>query len=390
MDSNQNTEKTENNQTNENTIKTPHETQPEQEENNQKTGDQKTNPTEASNQNPKNLINNSRDSQPTQTQENPPIQTEETEDLNMDFDILEDDEETQTEAKPQNEETILDPLAQLKKIDENEEPSNVSENAPEPAQNSQENHVHDKQDPTHEEKSRKSTGSDMLKEENLYETGAGQTPNIGSEMRTLFPTDNESLDTANESAMNSTNLTSRFKNKGPKSRTRKAKRKMQKGAYTREKGFNVTGLVHLQIKEYNSLTDHSLKKFFCSPQKVRHMTKVGLITKSGLIVKNPEIFLKMKRQRREYLLHLPKIARRENRSEKNLHQRSTLSEKEVRKAFKAKSVRAKRRLQKKLSPMGRFKENRRQPRKKLKGKNVVTKRKLENYFRQIENLYNLK
>lgn len=318
-----------------------------------------------------------------QTQEMPP---ENTLDSNLDLDILDDDLEKSPQKPLARDPEKPDSDTKLKQIDEDEEPSNASEDQAPPATETQKDDRSDQKQP--KTNSKKSNGSDLLKEDNLFEPSGIQSPNMAEELRTLFPTDNESLETVADSAK----LTSRFKKKDQKSRTHKPKRKMEKGAYAREKNFNMTGLIHYQMKEYNSLTDHSLKKFFCSPQKVRHMTKVGLITKSGLIVKNPEIYLKMKRQRRDFLHHLPPIPRKGNRSVKDLHQRSTLSEKEVRKAIKAKSVCAQKKLRKGLSPLGRLKENRRKPRgkKKLQSKNVVTKRKLENYFRQIENLYNLK
>ena len=234
--------------------------------------------------------------------------------------------------------------------------------------------------------------SDLLKEENIIiPKNPKQEEQYKKDLKEHFPTDNESMETLTHSR----NLTSRFNNQKPKSRPKKIHKVKLTPMQFREKNFDMTGLIHSKMKEYNSLKDESLKKFFCSPEKVRHMTRVGLITKSGLIIKNPENFLKMKSQKKMCVEEkLPSVLKRENRSEMNYMQKSTLSGKEVRKAIKAKSLKAKKKLQQGLSPLGRMmmKENKRKMKMKVKKtqKKRLSKKKFELYLNQVEVLYNIK
>jgi hypothetical protein len=243
--------------------------------------------------------------------------------------------------------------------------------------------------------------SNILTEDNIIKPEKNNSEEIkmkalNQELKEYFPTDNESVDTVNQSK----NLTSRYKKKPVHAKKNYKKREQKKPKLNpkqyREQNFNMSGMIHMKMKEYNSLTDHSLKKFFCSPDKVRHMTKVGLITKKGLIIKNPEAYLKMKSYQNYYSnSKLPQISKQSNRSVKSKFERSTLSGNEVRKAIKAKSLKAKKKLQKGLSPLGMImmKENKRKMKasKKMKGKKLqVSRQRFENYLKRVENLYNIK
>ena len=238
--------------------------------------------------------------------------------------------------------------------------------------------------------------SNFLKEENIIQQSKRKSNenSINKDIKEYFPSDNDSVDTNIQSKI----LTSKFKNKSiDKKEKRKKKSKLKLNPIkNRENNFDIKGLVNSKMMEYNSLKDQSLKKFFCSPEKVKHMTKVGLITKNGLIIKNPEIYLKMKKNQKVYQGYkLPSISRNNN-SEKDILDQSLLSEKDVKQAIRAKSLKAKKKLHKGLSPLGQimFKENknkiRNRNKKKNKKKSKISKKKFENYLRQVENLYNIK
>lgn len=210
--------------------------------------------------------------------------------------------------------------------------------------------------------------------------------------------------------------------------------------------FDTTGLQNMKMNEYNSLLDGNLKKFFCSPEKVRHLSKVGLITRNGILVQNPEVFLRNKQNMRRYrsrplLGHvssqqhqaphthnkktkqtvsqkqlkpmpaphdakenrLPKIRSKHSKrllGVSNKMVQSTLSEKDVKSAMKAKSVKAKKRLRKGLSPLGqmwfRVKQNqnrRKREKQKAKGgrkegkKNGVSKKQYISFLKKVQDVY---
>jgi hypothetical protein len=329
-----------------------------------------------------------------------------------DLDILDDDlPESTIDSQQRTGNEKNENFQILGQIEEKEEPKEeLKENKDEENQEAElkEEHVEEEKkedaneldesnsDKLHESEPREALHNEYkdgaLKEENIIKPPQDQIEkSMNKEIKEYFPTDNDSIDTATQS----TNLTSRFKNKVYKKRKKNQKKRKLDPLKYREQNFNINGLIHSKMKEYNSLTDHSLKKFFCSPDKVRHMTKVGLISKKGIIIKNPEVFLRMKKSNQKYRQHLPKIMRKENQSEKNLLQRSTLSEQEVKNAFRARSTRAKKKLKGGLSPLGQLmlKENKMKIKRKNKTKKNrlrVSKRKFDYYIKKVENLYNIK
>ena len=61
-----------------------------------------------------------------------------------------------------------------------------------------------------------------------------------------------------------------------------------------KKSFDLNGLNNYQLNEYNGLKDNFLQGFFCTDKRKHHLIKMGLITKDGYIVNNPEEYLRKK------------------------------------------------------------------------------------------------
>lgn len=335
----------------------------------------------------------------------------------IDLDFLVDDDEEPTLQTSEKRKTILEEIKEKEEIAKLEEPEVLEDESPKekteeeqvqenpdfesaeiraPEETKNETQNSDRLVEEVGQKEEEPVPAETLKEENIQgpsKEEEDEESRFNKEIKEYFPTDNDSVDTMTQSK----NLTSRFETKKKKRKPRRRKKVSPKigPLEYREQNFNISGMIHIKMKEYNSLTDHSLKKFFCSPEKVRHMTKVGLITKKGLIIKNPEIYLKMRREEKHYSNPgLPKISKFDTKMSNSKIQRSTLSGKEVSKAIKAKSLKAKKKLVNGLSPLGRvmLKENRtkqRQVKKQVKHPKV-TKKKFDKYLRQVENLYNIK
>lgn len=262
------------------------------------------------------------------------------------------------------------------------------------------------------------------------ETNPTERSQVFGTLKAKYPPENKQLQKENQG-----------KPSNRPNRSQRGGRKMRV-AHRKTSHFDTTGLQNMKMKEYNSLLDGNLKKFFCSPEKVRHLSKVGLITRDGILVQNPEIYLRNKQRIKRYrsrpLLgkvdspqhqippskqngqkncskavasqrnkenQLPRIKSKHSVAllgVSNKMVQSTLSEKDVKTAMKAKSLKAKKRLRKGLSPLGqmwfRVKQNQRKktkfnvkgkakPSHKKNQKAGISKKQYLTFLKKVQDVY---
>ena len=81
------------------------------------------------------------------------------------------------------------------------------------------------------------------------------------------------------------------KNSGFKADKKKAAKKQVK---KRRQSFNLNGLQHDHMEQYNGLKDEFLQGFFCNEKRKYHLIKMGMVTKDGYVVNKPEEYLRKK------------------------------------------------------------------------------------------------
>lgn len=72
--------------------------------------------------------------------------------------------------------------------------------------------------------------------------------------------------------------------------------------------FNLNGLPNMKMNVYDGLRDRNLRGHFASNLRRRHLIRMGLITKEGGVIKNPEDYLRKK----ELLLRTKDMVQNEN------------------------------------------------------------------------------
>ena len=198
-----------------------------------------------------------------------------------------------------------------------------------------------------------------------------------------FVTDNNSVDLTNRSH---NKLESRFKRQQKCASQKHEKEQYDVQDQRSDKNFDLSGLENFKMKEYNSLMDYSLKRFFCEPEKIKHMTKIGLITKEGLVIRNPDLEFKKKSSCIALRNNVSKSKENKVGNQNVKLNRSTVSSKDIQKVEKNKK------LKKKRSPLGKILFKNAKPKSKSKSKinKKIHKKQYEDFLSHIEEIYNIK